>query len=98
MSHTNFNYSKTFKFYLCLNYVKINYSNYVKINYIISEKKESKDKTRFNVLQKLYFQGDSGVGKSSLISQYVTKRFYNQHKTNMCADFLRKTLLLMIGL
>nr|CAD2170152.1 unnamed protein product [Meloidogyne enterolobii] len=50
------------------------------------------DPFRFNTLQKLYFQGDSGVGKSSLISQYVTKRFYNQHKTNMCADFLRKNI------
>ena len=34
--------------------------------------------------------GDSGVGKTSLMNQYVNKKFSNQYKATIGADFLTK--------
>ncbi|CAE6466654.1 unnamed protein product, partial [Rhizoctonia solani] len=37
--------------------------------------------------------GDSGVGKTSLMNQYVNKRFSNQYKATIGADFLTKEVM-----
>ncbi|CAG9328701.1 unnamed protein product [Blepharisma stoltei] len=37
--------------------------------------------------------GDSAVGKTSLMNQYVTKRFTQQYKATIGADFLTKDLV-----
>ncbi|KAJ3194821.1 hypothetical protein HK101_001823 [Irineochytrium annulatum] len=37
--------------------------------------------------------GDSGVGKTSLMNQYVNKKFSNQYKATIGADFLTKEVL-----
>uniref|UniRef100_A0A3Q0SYJ5 RAB7A, member RAS oncogene family n=1 Tax=Amphilophus citrinellus TaxID=61819 RepID=A0A3Q0SYJ5_AMPCI len=42
------------------------------------------------VLLKVIILGDSGVGKTSLMNQYVIKRFSNQYKATIGADFLTK--------
>ncbi|KAJ3109876.1 Ras- protein Rab-7A [Phlyctochytrium planicorne] len=39
---------------------------------------------------KVIILGDSGVGKTSLMNQYVNKRFSNQYKATIGADFLTK--------
>ena len=36
------------------------------------------------------FAGDSGVGKTSLMGQFVSNRFTNQYKATIGADFLTK--------
>lgn len=36
---------------------------------------------------------DSGVGKTSLMNQYVNKRFSNQYKATIGADFLTKEVM-----
>lgn len=36
------------------------------------------------------FLGDSGVGKTSLMGQFVSHRFSNQYKATIGADFLTK--------
>ena len=38
--------------------------------------------------------GDSGVGKTSLMNQYVNKKFSNQYKATIGADFLTKEVML----
>lgn len=38
--------------------------------------------------------GDSGVGKSSLMGQFVNKRFSNQYKATIGADFLTKEVMI----
>lgn len=38
--------------------------------------------------------GDSSVGKTSLMNQYVTKRFSNQYKATIGADFLTKEVVI----
>jgi len=45
---------------------------------------------RKKVLLKVIILGDSGVGKTSLMNQYVHKRFSNQYKATIGADFLTK--------
>uniref|UniRef100_A0A7S2V146 Uncharacterized protein n=1 Tax=Fibrocapsa japonica TaxID=94617 RepID=A0A7S2V146_9STRA len=45
---------------------------------------------RKKVLQKVIILGDSGVGKTSLMNQYVNKRFSTQYKATIGADFLTK--------
>jgi len=45
------------------------------------------------VLLKVIILGDSGVGKTSLMNQYVNKRFSNQYKATIGADFLTKEVL-----
>jgi len=41
-------------------------------------------------LLKIIILGDSGVGKSSLMNQYVNKKFSSQYKATIGADFLTK--------
>lgn len=43
---------------------------------------------------KVIILGDSGVGKTSLMQQYVNKKFSNQYKATIGADFLTKELFL----
>ncbi|KAJ7283120.1 hypothetical protein O6H91_Y346700 [Diphasiastrum complanatum] len=46
--------------------------------------------TRRRTLLKVIILGDSGVGKTSLMNQYVNKKFNNQYKATIGADFLTK--------
>ncbi|KAI9202083.1 ras family-domain-containing protein [Polychytrium aggregatum] len=48
---------------------------------------------RKKVLLKVIILGDSGVGKTSLMNQYVNQRFSNQYKATIGADFLVKDVL-----
>ncbi|KAG8201313.1 hypothetical protein JTE90_016793 [Oedothorax gibbosus] len=50
--------------------------------------------TRKKVLLKVIILGDSGVGKTSLMNQYVNQKFSNQYKATIGADFLTKEILL----
>merc|ERR1712130_996111 len=43
---------------------------------------------------KVIILGDSGVGKTSLMNQYVHKRFSNQYKATIGADFLTKEVMI----
>lgn len=45
---------------------------------------------RKKALLKVIIVGDSGVGKTSLMNQYVHKSFSNQYKATIGADFLTK--------
>lgn len=49
--------------------------------------------TRKKVLLKVVILGDSSVGKTSLMNQYVSKRFSNQYKATIGADFLTKEIV-----
>jgi len=49
---------------------------------------------RKKVLLKIIILGDSGVGKTSLMNQYVNNRFSNQYKATIGADFLTKEILI----
>lgn len=49
--------------------------------------------TRKKVLLKVIILGDSSVGKTSLMNQYVNKRFSNQYKATIGADFLTKEVI-----
>ncbi|THH16763.1 hypothetical protein EW146_g3923 [Bondarzewia mesenterica] len=49
--------------------------------------------TMGRVLLKVIILGDSGVGKTSLMNQYVNKRFSNQYKATIGADFLTKEVM-----
>lgn len=49
--------------------------------------------SRKKVLLKVIILGDSGVGKTSLMNQYVNKRFTNQYKATIGADFLTKEVM-----
>lgn len=44
------------------------------------------------VLLKVIILGDSGVGKTSLMNQFVNKKFSNQYKATIGADFLTKEI------
>jgi len=46
------------------------------------------------VLLKIIILGDSGVGKTSLMNQYVNNRFSNQYKATIGADFLTKEVMI----
>eukprot|EP00755_Sulcionema_specki_P004395 Sspe_Gene.29969::Locus_14525_Transcript_2_2_Confidence_0.500_Length_758::g.29969::m.29969/K07897/RAB7A; Ras-related protein Rab-7A len=46
------------------------------------------------VLLKVIILGDCGVGKSSLMNQYVNSKFDNRYKATIGADFLTKELQL----
>mmetsp|Transcript_21488 Transcript_21488/g.19554 ORF Transcript_21488/g.19554 Transcript_21488/m.19554 type:complete len:211 (+) Transcript_21488:100-732(+) len=50
--------------------------------------------TRKKVLLKIVILGDSGVGKTSLMNQYVNKRFSSQYKATIGADFLTKDVMI----
>jgi len=45
---------------------------------------------RKKVLLKMIILGDSGVGKTALMNQYVNKRFSASYKATIGADFLTK--------
>eukprot|EP01134_Creolimax_fragrantissima_P004232 CFRG4232T1 len=45
------------------------------------------------VLLKVIMLGNSGVGKSSLMNQFVTKKFSSQYKATIGADFLTKEVI-----
>lgn len=47
---------------------------------------------RKKVLLKVIILGDSGVGKTSLMTRYVKDRFSHQYKATIGADFLTKDL------
>ncbi|CAM8945533.1 unnamed protein product [Rhodiola kirilowii] len=47
---------------------------------------------RKRTLLKVIVLGDSGVGKTSLMNQYVHKRFSQQYKATIGADFVTKEL------
>jgi len=47
---------------------------------------------RKKVLLKVIILGDSGVGKTSLMNQYVNKKFSKQYKATIGADFLTKEI------
>ena len=47
-------------------------------------------KRRQRTLLKLIILGDSGVGKTSLMNQYVNRKFSKQYKATIGADFLTK--------
>lgn len=49
--------------------------------------------TMKRVLLKAIILGDSGVGKTSLMNQYVTKKFSEQYKATIGADFLSKEII-----
>lgn len=49
--------------------------------------------TRKKSLLKVIILGDSSVGKTSLMNQYVNKRFSNQYKATIGADFLTKEVV-----
>jgi Ras-related protein Rab-7A len=49
---------------------------------------------RKKVLLKVIILGDSGVGKTSLMNQYVNKRYTEQHKATIGADFLTKEVMI----
>lgn len=49
--------------------------------------------SRKKVLLKVIILGDSSVGKTSLMNQYVNKRFSNQYKATIGADFLTKEVI-----
>mmetsp|Transcript_38173 Transcript_38173/g.65940 ORF Transcript_38173/g.65940 Transcript_38173/m.65940 type:complete len:208 (+) Transcript_38173:102-725(+) len=49
---------------------------------------------RKKVLLKVIILGDSGVGKTSLMNQYVSKRFSAQYKATIGADFLTKEVMI----
>jgi GTPase SAR1 family protein len=53
--------------------------------------------SRKKVLLKVIILGDSGVGKTSLMNQYVNKKFSNQYKATIGADFLTKEVRLALG-
>jgi len=48
---------------------------------------------RNKVLLKIIILGDSGVGKTSLMNQYVNQRFSKQYKTTIGADFTTKEVM-----
>lgn len=50
--------------------------------------------SRKKVLLKVIILGDSGVGKTSLMNQYVNKRFSTQYKATIGADFLTKDVMI----
>merc|ERR1719373_1272987 len=47
---------------------------------------------RKKVLLKVIILGDSGVGKTSLMNQYVNQKFSKQYKATIGADFLTKEI------
>lgn len=49
---------------------------------------------RKKVLLKVIILGDSGVGKTSLMSQYVNQRYTEQYKATIGADFLTKEVMI----
>ena len=49
--------------------------------------------SRKKILLKVIILGDSGVGKTSLMNQYVDKKFSDQYKATIGTDFLIKEVM-----
>jgi len=49
--------------------------------------------SRKKALLKVIILGDSGVGKTSLMNQFVNKKFSSQYKATIGADFLTKEVM-----
>ncbi|ESN96741.1 hypothetical protein HELRODRAFT_185096 [Helobdella robusta] len=49
--------------------------------------------SRRKTLLKVIILGDSGVGKTSLMNQFVNKKFSNQYKATIGADFLTREVM-----
>ncbi|PVU90184.1 hypothetical protein BB561_004995 [Smittium simulii] len=49
--------------------------------------------SRKKILLKIIILGDSGVGKTSLMNQYVNRKFTGQYKATIGADFLTKEVV-----
>lgn len=49
--------------------------------------------SRKKTLLKVIILGDSGVGKTSLMNRYVNKKFSNQYKATIGADFVTKDIV-----
>ena len=49
--------------------------------------------SRKKVLLKVIILGESGVGKTSLMNQYVNKKFSNHYIATIGADFLTKDII-----
>merc|ERR1711935_911882 len=56
-------------------------------------KKKMASSTRKKVLLKVIILGDSSVGKTSLMNMYVNRKFNNQYKATIGADFLTKEVM-----
>merc|ERR1739848_359880 len=54
---------------------------------------EMASNTRKKVLLKVIILGDSSVGKTSLMNMYVNRKFNNQYKATIGADFLTKEVM-----
>ena len=50
--------------------------------------------SRKRLLLKVIILGDAGVGKTSLLKQYINKQFSYQYKATIGADFLMKEILI----
>merc|ERR1712100_304095 len=55
--------------------------------------KKMASSTRKKVLLKVIILGDSSVGKTSLMNMYVNRKFNNQYKATIGADFLTKEVM-----
>merc|ERR1712159_124665 len=55
--------------------------------------KKMASSTRKKVLLKVIILGDSSVGKTSLMNMYVSRKFNNQYKATIGADFLTKEVM-----
>lgn len=49
--------------------------------------------SRKKILLKIIILGDSGAGKTSLMNQFVNRKFTNQYKATIGADFLTKDVM-----
>merc|ERR1711871_474273 len=56
-------------------------------------KREMASSTRKKVLLKVIILGDSSVGKTSLMNMYMNRKFNNQYKATIGADFLTKEVM-----
>lgn len=50
--------------------------------------------TRKKVFIKIVLLGESGVGKTSLMDQYVNRKFSSAYKATIGADFLTKEVMI----
>merc|ERR1712023_422714 len=57
------------------------------------QSEEMASSTRKKVLLKVIILGDSSVGKTSLMNMYVSRKFNNQYKATIGADFLTKEVM-----
>merc|ERR1712146_456616 len=57
------------------------------------QSEEMASSTRKKVLLKVIILGDSSVGKTSLMNMYVNRKFNNQYKATIGADFLTKEVM-----